>query len=169
MPSRTHTLKHERLRSPLFGSDHLAFQRAHLMAGFALPLSSFQQAMSKLEGQCSEDEKPTRKRRKTESKVDSPLLDAPNGTPSGEAAFSGVIVSKGLQVKMEWLDQVLAGSKTMELRSQRSRYRGSIGLVETVTGLLRHALSLKAVCSNQYYILRCVFRFQACCVLCELH
>jgi hypothetical protein len=41
---------------------------------------------------------------------------------------------KGLLVKQPWIDKILAGQKTWELRGSRARIRGSIALIERGTG-----------------------------------
>ncbi len=43
----------------------------------------------------------------------------------------------GLQLHKQWLDEIAAGRKTLEIRGNDTRMRGTIGLVETKTGLLR--------------------------------
>jgi hypothetical protein len=50
-------------------------------------------------------------------------------------------VAKGLLLHKCWLDEIVAGRKTLDIRGQNTRIRGTIGLVETKTGLLRRGRS----------------------------
>ncbi len=43
---------------------------------------------------------------------------------------------KGLIIKKEWLDLILEGSKTMEIRSSNTKIRGEIYLIESGSGLI---------------------------------
>ena len=46
-------------------------------------------------------------------------------------------VTKGLLLHKRWLDEIVVGRKSLETRGQNTRIRGTIGLVETKSGLLR--------------------------------
>ncbi|MDP3939616.1 MAG: ASCH domain-containing protein [Deltaproteobacteria bacterium] len=41
---------------------------------------------------------------------------------------------KGLIIKQPWIDKILTGSKTWELRGRRTRHRGQVGLIESGSG-----------------------------------
>lgn len=45
-------------------------------------------------------------------------------------------MKKALIVKKEWLDLILSGKKTIEIRGSNSRIRGEIGLIESKSGLI---------------------------------
>lgn len=45
-------------------------------------------------------------------------------------------MNKALIIKKKWLDKILSGEKTWEMRSRRTRYRGKIGLIESGSGLI---------------------------------
>lgn len=49
---------------------------------------------------------------------------------------------RALIVRKEWLDLILDGSKTWELRSRHTNVRGTIGLIEAGSGLVLGATNL---------------------------
>ena len=46
------------------------------------------------------------------------------------------MIDSALIIKKEWLDLILTGSKTWELRSVATKKRGLIGLIESGSGLI---------------------------------
>lgn len=45
-------------------------------------------------------------------------------------------IEKALIIKKEWLDLILEGKKTFEVRSGNTKIRGKIGLIESGSGLI---------------------------------
>ena len=43
---------------------------------------------------------------------------------------------KGLIIKQPWIDYILNGSKTWEIRSSKTHIRGTIGLIQSKSGLI---------------------------------
>jgi hypothetical protein len=41
---------------------------------------------------------------------------------------------KGLIIKQPWIDKILSGDKTWEIRSSNTKHRGTIGLIQSGTG-----------------------------------
>jgi hypothetical protein len=62
-----------------------------------------------------------------------------------ENCIEGVVrldVSRGLIVKRKWLEYILAGVKTWEMRSRKTNIRGKIGLIESGTGLVKGTVEI---------------------------
>lgn len=51
---------------------------------------------------------------------------------------------KAIIVRSPWIDQILSGKKTWEMRSTRTTYRGLVGLIRKGTGLVVGAARLVA-------------------------
>lgn len=45
-------------------------------------------------------------------------------------------ITKSLIIKKHWLDKILSGEKTWEMRTTRTKTRGKIGLIESGSGLI---------------------------------
>lgn len=46
------------------------------------------------------------------------------------------MIKKALIVKQPWLELILAGRKTWEMRSRKTQIRGRVGLIESGSGLI---------------------------------
>ena len=46
-------------------------------------------------------------------------------------------VTKGLMIKSPWIDKILAGEKTWEIRGYTTETRGTIALIKSGSGLTR--------------------------------
>lgn len=44
---------------------------------------------------------------------------------------------KGLIVRKPWIDLILSGEKTLEMRSSRTHFRGDFALIESGSGLIK--------------------------------
>ncbi|MBE0506764.1 MAG: ASCH domain-containing protein [Marinospirillum sp.] len=58
------------------------------------------------------------------------------------------MIDRALIVRQPWIDLILSGEKTWEMRSRSTRVRGRIGLIEQGTGLIVGEVSLTGVLKN---------------------
>jgi hypothetical protein len=49
---------------------------------------------------------------------------------------------KGLLIRQPWIDLILNGEKTWEIRSSKTKIRGTIGLIQSATGLITGQVDL---------------------------
>lgn len=56
-------------------------------------------------------------------------------------------MERALIVQKKWLDMILDGSKTWEMRSTKTKVRGTIGLIEAGSGLIVGSVDI-VDCSN---------------------
>lgn len=47
-----------------------------------------------------------------------------------------MIPQKGLLIRQPWIDLILAGNKTWEIRGSATKIRGTIGLIQSQSGLI---------------------------------
>lgn len=59
----------------------------------------------------------------------------PTGSPSAADVFGDC--HRGLKIKAEWLNQILQGAKTIEIRNTKCPHKGDVLLIETVSQLIR--------------------------------
>lgn len=45
-------------------------------------------------------------------------------------------MKKGLLIRQPWIDLILSGKKTWEIRGSRTKIRGTIGLIQSQSGLI---------------------------------
>lgn len=57
-------------------------------------------------------------------------------------------ITRGLIIKKQWLDLKFTGLKTWELRSTKTKVRGTIALIESGTGLIVGQADLVSVIDN---------------------
>lgn len=50
--------------------------------------------------------------------------------------IDGVEIKKGLIIKQPWMDLILSGEKTWEMRSYMPKYRGPLALIQQGSGLI---------------------------------
>ncbi len=71
--------------------------------------------------------------------------------------------TKGLLIRQPWIDLILSGKKTWEIRGSRTKIRGTIGLIQSTSGLIVGTADLigctPELTLNDYwkaYLLHCV-------------
>lgn len=79
------------------------------------------------EAEAHKPDNATRRRRK-------PTSDSHVESNGDESQSHGI--THGLQIRKEWLDQILAGTKTWEVRGSTTSRRGPIALIQSKSGLV---------------------------------
>jgi hypothetical protein len=63
----------------------------------------------------------------------------------GSIAIRTTQNTKGLLIRQPWIDKILAGSKTWEIRGSNTAIRGAIALIESGTGTVVGVCEIEAV------------------------
>jgi len=69
------------------------------------------------------------------------------------------MITRGLIIRQPWIDLILSGEKTWEMRSRPTNIRGKIGLIEQGTGLIVGECEIVASSIMQLYDHECGIYF----------